>query len=489
MRIGDMLGLALSALRQQKTRTVLTTLGVVFGSLVLAGSLSVGLGVQQAIRSLTSEFLRQIELWPQAGGRSRRETEEKIEIPGNMSEARRERLRTAIAARRAKEKGEWSALTQEQIAELAALKHVQLAMPFAWQHGKAVFEGVSQEIDIGAARPNDVAWGKRLVAGKFFTSADEPVAVVSEALLYLWGVKDEAAVQGVVGKKVRLEFRQERAGLGLLVKLAQQFPQALENLQLTAEEKKAFKAVVTRPAETARVDVLEYTIVGVVRALREGEERQWWGTLQDGGVVLPYVTAKNLFFKVGDEFRPGMDHAVLVVDQEENVDGVLRSVHEMGFGAFAPVEEIRRQRLIYLLIFSGQACVAIIALIVAGLGIANTMLISVLERTREIGIMKAVGADNRHLQAIFLVEGAIIGCVGAVLGLLLAWAASFPADAWIQSLVSRSFTVQLKQSIFAFPWWLPPAVFCFAVSITVLAAVFPSRRAARVDPVTALRHE
>lgn len=143
----------------------------------------------------------------------------------------------------------------------------------------------------------------------------------------------------------------------------------------------------------------------------------------------------------------------------------------------------------YLLIFSGTTCVAIVSLLVAGLGIANIMLISVLQRTREIGIMKAVGADSRDLQVIFLVEGAIIGVVGGGLGLLAAWAASFPADAWTASIASRDLRVDLNESLWSFPPWIILIVFSVALAVTVMAAVYPSRRAARIDPVAALRYE
>ena len=143
----------------------------------------------------------------------------------------------------------------------------------------------------------------------------------------------------------------------------------------------------------------------------------------------------------------------------------------------------------YLLIFGAMTCVAAIALLIAALGIANTMLMSVLERTREIGIMKAVGAGNGQLQLIFMMEGGCIGLVGGSLGLLLAWAASHPADIWVRSIVSRDLKIELRESIFVFPPWLTFTVLVFALLVTTLAAIYPARRAARVDPIAALRHE
>ncbi|HEY2154364.1 MAG TPA: ABC transporter permease, partial [Isosphaeraceae bacterium] len=139
--------------------------------------------------------------------------------------------------------------------------------------------------------------------------------------------------------------------------------------------------------------------------------------------------------------------------------------------------------------FGGMTCVAGVALLVSALGIANTMLMSVLERRREIGIMKAVGAADWQLQALFVIEGGLIGLTGVVLGLLLAWSVSFPGDAWVRSMVHRDMKINLSGSIFAFPGWIGWTVVLVTVGVTVVAGLYPARRAAKVDPVTALRHD
>ncbi len=140
------------------------------------------------------------------------------------------------------------------------------------------------------------------------------------------------------------------------------------------------------------------------------------------------------------------------------------------------VEFIERQRLTYLLIFGGMTCVAGVAVLVSSLGIANTMLMSVLERRREIGIMKAVGAANWHLQVLFVIEGGLIGLIGGALGLLLAWLSSIPGDEWVRSMVHRDMDIELTGPIFAFPGWIGITVVLFTVGATVVAALLPSRR-------------
>jgi putative ABC transport system permease protein len=136
-----------------------------------------------------------------------------------------------------------------------------------------------------------------------------------------------------------------------------------------------------------------------------------------------------------------------------------------------------------------MTCVAGVALLVSSLGIANTMLMSVLERRREIGIMKAVGAANWQLQAMYVIEGGLIGLIGGLSGLFLAWLISIPGDAWVRSMIHRDMDIDLKGSIFAFPGWIGVTVVAFTVGVTIVAALYPSRRAAKLDPVAALRHD
>jgi putative ABC transport system permease protein len=142
-----------------------------------------------------------------------------------------------------------------------------------------------------------------------------------------------------------------------------------------------------------------------------------------------------------------------------------------------------------LLVSMATALVAIVALTVAAIGITNTMIMSVLERTHEIGVMKALGARDRHIRLIFVVEGLFLGVLGSLIGLVLGWLASFPGDSFAKSIMQPQTPMPVKDSLFAFPPWLVVGVPALVCLITTLAALYPAHRAARVDPVTSLRHE
>jgi putative ABC transport system permease protein len=120
--------------------------------------------------------------------------------------------------------------------------------------------------------------------------------------------------------------------------------------------------------------------------------------------------------------------------------------------------------------------IAVIALIVGAVGIANIMLVSVTERTREIGIMKAVGARSRDVMALFLAEAVLLGALGAVIGVPLGIAAGWAATRYAE--------IQLTLA----PGWFAAAV-AVGVLTGVVAGLYPAWRAARVDPIDALRYE
>ncbi len=520
MRVTDLLVFPVAALWQQKSRTALTTLGVVFGAFVLAASLSINHGVQETIarESHRTDALRRINVHPHWGGQESSAPADDVVVEGQMSDAKRERIRRALAAHKnaAGAAPPLALLTEEMLHKLAALEHVQAVEPIVSLWGFVIFEGQAIHAGIQSARPQDAPYLKRLTAGRFFENAAEPAIVVSEFLLYRWGIVDDAAVETALGRKIRIEIHSRRAPshaslrvfltrpdgiettreeIALLAKLSNQLPAALPKLDLTAEEIEILQQALKDPPTSGDADVIsaeEFTIVGVIRQSTEEEwkERRWWDDLGGGSdVFLPCQTAAGFFLGVPTNRTTGIPQATLIADDEEHVKKIVQEVKEIGLQANAPIEFIERERLTWRLVFGGMTCIAAVALLVAAMGIANTMLMNVLERTREIGVMKAVGAAGSHIQAIFLIEGGLIGTVGGGLGLLLAWGASFPGDAWVRSMVERDMNVKLQDSLFVFPPWLNLTVILFAVVVTTCAAFYPARRAALVDPVAALRHE
>lgn len=229
-------------------------------------------------------------------------------------------------------------------------------------------------------------------------------------------------------------------------------------------------------------------IRGPVKSDPSGGVAATWVSRQ-ADVLLPYAAAQEYLFRAPWNAEQGAEAATLRVDDEKEVKAVVDEVKRRGYYQYSLVKVIDQFRRNVLLITLALAFIAAVALLTSALGITNTMLMSVLERTREIGVMKAVGARDRHVQLIFLIEGAVIGLAGGALGVFLSWLASFPGDAIARNIIERQTSSPPSDSVFIYPLIVTVGVPTTACLITTLAAIVPARRAVRINPVAALRHE
>jgi putative ABC transport system permease protein len=134
------------------------------------------------------------------------------------------------------------------------------------------------------------------------------------------------------------------------------------------------------------------------------------------------------------------------------------------------------------------ASVGTLALLVASLGIANTMVMAVYERTREIGILKSIGASRADVRQLFVVEAALIGAMGGVFGVVGGWLLGIGLNQLILA-VLRWQEIILSATFFVLRGWLVAAALAFATVVGLLAGLYPAARAARLDPLDALRYE
>ena len=171
---------------------------------------------------------------------------------------------------------------------------------------------------------------------------------------------------------------------------------------------------------------------------------------------------------------------------------ISEKIKEMGYQAYTPQEYIQGINSFFTilqLVFGG---VGAVALIVAAIGIANTMAMAILERTREIGLMKAVGATNRDVLSIFLGEAAGIGFIGGIVGVALGWGSSsfvnFVLVGYLNNQANANGTAPLTQAVVT-PLWLPILGLVFATLVGLISGLYPALRAATLLPVTALKYE
>jgi putative ABC transport system permease protein len=234
-----------------------------------------------------------------------------------------------------------------------------------------------------------------------------------------------------------------------------------------------------------------FTVVGVIGRMGFG------GPLPiQSDVLIPPAAAARMrklsFTSLWDLFSPaggatGYSTVSVRVQSVEDVVPVKKEIEALGFRTFALMDQFDQMRIGFLIMDMILIAVGMIGITVASLGIVNTMVMSILERYREIGIMKAVGATDGDVQRIFLFESGAIGLLGGSIGLGLGWAVSMIINQVINIIMARQSAPHIDY--FSFPWWLCLGAIAFSVLVSLLAGVDPTRRAARVDPVVALRHD
>ncbi|HEV8187051.1 MAG TPA: FtsX-like permease family protein [Pyrinomonadaceae bacterium] len=481
----DILHLALRNLRQAKLRAILTTMGVIVGVAVIVTMMSFGLGLQSNMlaRFKALDLFNEIQVFGRglsnlAGldrGRSRDEGES--------------------GGRRRGDKTPTRILDDAGIKEIAAIKGVAYVEPsvnfgsYVRANGKMLTQTVG-----GANIPNASTRFQNFAAGKMISSAGADEAVVSERFVRDFGYAKPA---DAVGQTLEL--------------LAP--PSDNKNKEETTEEETPnfFGIPLDDPGldeSSADLEVKKFRIAGVLSTeIKEGAGQGGLrGMMPGAGIYLPLQMAHQWTIRhrgpmsqvelalarasgnLGEGQTEGYDRAVVRVEDPVQLTAVRQKITELGFSSFSIVDEIDQIRTVFLIIDSVLGLLGGISLLVASFGIANTMIMSILERTREIGIMKAIGAEDREIKLIFFVEAAVIGVVGGIVGVFIAWGIDGLANRLAYRFILKPQSASFID-FFSMPIYLSVGAILFALIVSILAALYPASRAARIDPVRALRHD
>lgn len=473
MTIIDMIGLGFENLRRTRLRTALTILGVIIGIGALTSMVSFGTGMQKNI----TEAFKENDLFTSLFVTSKEIDIEDV-MDGEIEEIAETLKQPAVP------------LTDSTLSVIREIPGVEIAFAEIGFPVKIRFRGSETRTRLQALPA--AMGGHRpfsdLMAGTFFSDDSTASVVIREETLAKLKVavgdpEDQRSSDGDSADAIRTVPPDSVIGASVEIISA-----VLDVSRLPLDPMRAFLRGRQGPFGER---VTEFKICGVLKrpsTFAEGRFR--------GGIIAPIKAAETIprlgFSSVwdllgGDGTDSTYSSLYVRVERVADMQSVRQALEGMDLNVVSISDELKEIKRAFLIVDSILGAVGTIALVVAALGIANTMVMSILERTREIGIMKAIGGSEGEIKMIFFVEAATIGAIGAVFGLVLGWGVTRVANLIVNAHLMPE--GQAPVNLFYFPPWLVLGAVGFSILVSLVAGVYPAVRAARVNPVEALRHD
>lgn len=178
--------------------------------------------------------------------------------------------------------------------------------------------------------------------------------------------------------------------------------------------------------------------------------------------------------------------AQVKVDNLDNVESVSNEIRTLGFQTYSNAEYLESMQKQFAMIQAVLGGIGAVSLLVAAIGIANTMMMSIYERTKEIGVIKVLGCSLKNIRQMFLLEAGFIGLIGGVIGNILSLMMSFVVNKVVGSMGAE---MGMTDVISYIPPWLVLISLAFAILVGMAAGYFPARRAMKLSPLAAIRNE
>ena len=467
MKLPDLTELALRNLRESLLRNSLTTVGISVGVASLVAMLSLGIGLQQ----LASRRLVKSGLFDTIMVTSRRD----------LRGMGREEERTGPTP------GESRVLDEAARVEIERLPNVSEAYPDIRFVTELRFEDKPHLTMVSAlpdsAKSNDAFEGMQ---GGFFSSDTVPEAILQKS--FAEELLGKTPALGTPEPSVA-ELAQPLLGKELTMRYAQRASSPAPSAAPASSDATSGDFAGASYSVISREQKLK--IVGV----SDLDPESMRGPTR-AKVFLPLKLAESLHVMQPTDLRevaraagdqPVYSSISVRVKNPAQIQVVEDAVKKMGFTAFSILDASRGLRQFFAVLYAFLGIFGSLALMVASIGIVNTLVMAILERRREIGIMKAIGASDGDVKKLFFAEAGAMGILGGIVGVVLGWA--------IGQVINLGTNVYLKRQslppehFWAVPWWLVGSAIAFAFVVSLVSGLYPAGRAARLDPVQALRYE
>lgn len=329
-------------------------------------------------------------------------------------------------------------LNPQTVQELTEIEHVKEVAPLASFAALITYEGLTGNTFLQGANPSYFRFtGAKAIVGRLFTDdtieEDRANVILSSGMLKLFGVEDPASA---LGKQVSFRVFAPKEG----------------------------------SKETVEMEVKKrYTVVGVTNEAS-----------RPYAIILLDELSGQLAV---DEY----ERAQVRVESSDFLDAVTAAVVDKGFGVTALSKTVEQANKIFQGIQAVLAVFGGIALVVSAIGMFNTMTVTLLERTGEIGIMRTLGASSNDIKILFVAEAIVVGFLGGIVGILIGVGIGFGLNTLVN--VAASNFGGKSVALFSYPIPFIMFIAAFSAIVGFLTGVFPARRAAGLNPLDAIRYK
>ena len=448
MRISDLLFMCIDNLRRRKLRTVLTVLGVVIGTASVVCMTSLGLGFSKMNEELYDTF----------GGLTQIQVREKYSYDNSKSE-QPEHLTDAVVAR------------------LSSLQHVKTVAP---------------ELQVSVILKQGLWECNTTLRGVPFSEMEK--AEIKPGGHYPTSDSTEL----LMGNQIITFFTNSKTGKGYWGGDDKELPDVdyKKPLFIIYDTDSYYSSKTTQESDK-KVDPPKKYLINVAGESAGGEDDYNLFSYEVcTDIDALRQTLKSIFKKKPIPGQPltrkgkplsELCYSVINVycDSMDNVMDVQKQIQDMGFDANSNMEWLEQSQQQSKMIQQILGGIGAISLLVAAIGIANTMMMSIYERTKEIGIMKVLGCDINEIRNMFLIESGFIGLIGGAFGVLLSFIISLITNhlGLAEKIVGRA------GNISELPLWLALVAIAFATVISMLAGLMPALKAMKLSPLTAIKNE
>ncbi|NLC68448.1 MAG: ABC transporter permease [Clostridiaceae bacterium] len=454
----DITAMAFKNLWRRKVRTVLTILGVVVGTASIVMMLSIGIGMNESFKQQVSMMgsLNLITVNPYYYP--------EIDDGGKVGYVEPQR----------------NTLDDKALEKIAQIDGVEAVTPLLYYYLKFVSgKYVAYGQVVGIYADTMEAFDFKLSQGRHLTSEDTNALVFGSSMVYnfydpssrgrywYYGMQEEAAIDVMNDKIVMtfdMSYGEKRPGGG------------------------------GQPRDI-RKRPIEVKVVGL---LEQGQSEKDYSAYINIDYLKKLIKANTQTNKMPGRISYGTsnntesyEQAWVKVTKLEDVERVQKAINQMGYGAYSLTDILRQMLDATKTIRMVLGAIGAVAFFIAAIGIMNTMIMSIYERTKEIGIMKVLGCMLKDIRKLFLLESALIGLLGSILGIGFSYGVSYLMNRADISFLDYGwyYSYGEKAQISVIPLWLTLAAIGFGSVVGILSGAYPAARAMRISALEAIRNE